>query len=231
MTEDPQKVLNAVTRLRNGARSARPRRSIPLLILALTIGFSLPLYKMGTPDPAQSGQMQPLSWDEGGFAGIFTNFEKPELLTAYWLLALPVAYLLIAAYVLIAGYSTGVRGSIIRTVATGIVVYGAACLVIFGAHWFRWLIPDQADQRGMVPVLIIAIGLLGWSLAQRDSLLIVIAIVNFAASILAGFYDLANLLNGTYLTSSQALYPNILLPTVVLLVSAFICALSEQRRR
>lgn len=231
MTEDPQKTLNTVTRLRNDARSARPRRSVPLLILALTIGFALPLYKMSNPDPTQSGQMQSLSSDKSGFAGIFTNFEKPELLTAYWLLALPVAYLLIAAYVLIAGYSTGVRGSILRVVATGIVVYVAACLVIFGAHRFRWLIPDQADQRGMVPVLIIAIGLMGWALAQRDSLLIVIAIVNFAASIAAGFYDLANLLNGTYLTSSQALYPNISFPAVVLLVSAFLCGLSEQRRR
>jgi hypothetical protein len=218
--------LSEVTRLRDGARSARHAYWLPLVLFGLVIGASAPFYLGPTPSRrgtvAFSGAILP--WFGGQIGG-------QSVVLIYWLLAigagLYVTTLWYRRHGRRVGLMTPARGFVIAGVIVGVLV-----LVLPAAQ----ALPGDLVVRGTLPFLIIAAALWVLSRAERSPALAVVAAIFTASALLASLYNIENLLfrlgwSPTGAQWSLTTLPNILLPALVLLVSGAGAYLVQRRHR
>ncbi len=128
----------------------------------------------------------------------------PDLAASlFWLIGIPVAYLLTAAFYLWRGRRRGVRTTWRAYVGTGLGLFAVVALLLVnlprkvpGRRFFLSLfdhLPGDLVIRGLIPLLAIAVGFMILALAERSWALGVFAIVFFAVALTANLYDMSNL--------------------------------------
>ncbi len=245
-TQDSARLLDELAVLRRRARSARHAYWLPLLLFGVLSCAAIPLYLTAPPAAAggtsgsgvvmlTSGPTLPVL----GGAPIQGSF----FLGYYWLVALVGGYLLCALW-----YRRHARRAGLQTPARGYVVTGVVLTVLalllpplsrFSAlHWLSVAWPGDLVVRGLFPFLIIAAGLWVLAWAERSTALAVTALLYTGAALLANLYDVENVLYRLGWNPAgydwQAILPNVLLPTGVLLVAggaAGIAAAAARRRQ
>jgi hypothetical protein len=241
-------LLGEMRALRRQARAARHAYWFPLVLFGILICASVPFYLHRTNFagpagyPVGMGTGAPLLLVLGGASAVVTTQDD---LGYYWLAALLAGLLLTLLW-----YRRNARRVGLATPALGYVVtvavLTAAALVIpplsrvRSPHWLSWLQhrsvlwPGDLTVRGTFPFVIIAIGLWVLAWAERSRALAVIAAIYTAAALLAGLYDVENVLFRFGWNPAQGDWdltalPNVLLPALVLL-AAGTGAFAVQRR-
>jgi hypothetical protein len=132
--------------------------------------------------------------------GVFTA--SPRAIAIYWLIALPIAYLLIAWWYFSRGRRRGVSTSALSYVLVGIGLL--ALLVLTSARmsellhlpaWTHVFVVGDLVVRGLVPLLTIGLGLFVLSYVERSRrsrALAVFSAAFFALALLVNLYDLEN---------------------------------------
>jgi hypothetical protein len=133
------------------------------------------------------------------------------------------------------GLTTPARGYIITSaILTALAFFLPPLSAIPALRWLDLLWPGDLVIRGTFPFLIIAIGLWVLAWAERSLALVTVAALYTAAALLAGLYNVENVLfrlgwnpSGGQLRLTSL--PNVLLPALVLLIAGA-AAFAVQRR-
>ena len=225
-TDTPASMLSEVSRLRNQARSARHAYWLPLLLFGLVIGGSAPFYI--EPAPSHSTGLMPLFTAIPGFSPLLGG---QSAAVTYWLLAIGAGMYVTSVWYRRHGRRVGLMTPARGFVIAGVIV-GALLLVLPTVRF----LPGDLVVRGTLPFLIIATALCVLARAERSPALGVIAAVFTGLALLASLYNIENVLFrlGWHPTGAQwrlTTLPNILLPALVLIVSAAGAYLTQRRQR
>jgi hypothetical protein len=129
--------------------------------------------------------------------GVFTT--SPRAIAIYWLISLPIAYLLIGWWYFSRGRRKGVTTSPLSYVLVGIGLL--ALLVLTSARmsellhlpaWTHVLVIGDLVVRGLVPLLTIALGLFVLSYIERSRTLALFSAAFLGLALLVNLYDLEN---------------------------------------
>lgn len=227
--------IEDIRRLRAAARSDRQAWPLALVVMGLAVVGATPFYVFGSPrrfSLTVSETLGPLA-DIGA-----PNAPLGQWAGIYWVVALVVALLLIAAHYRRAAARRGIAGPLWPVVTTGLVLVVALVALTPRILYLLDLRPvaplsDAALSaaevlyfRGLTPLLVIALVIVVLAWTERSLQLAIIAAVYLALALVANLYDLANIgfradvmFPGRY----DAL-PNLLLPGVVLLLTGTWCA-------
>jgi hypothetical protein len=129
--------------------------------------------------------------------GVFTT--SPRAIAIYWLVTLPIAYLLIGWWYFARGRRKGVSTSPLAYVLVGI---GLLALLVLTSEkmsellhlpgWTNVFVVGDLVVRGLVPLLTIGLGLFVLSYLERSRALALFAGAFFALALLANLYNLDN---------------------------------------
>jgi hypothetical protein len=199
---EAQRTVDEVTGLRRRTRRARQAFWFPLVVFGALILGSTPLYTLppltNTPDGVVVGSGRaPLGALAPGFAaGLF------------WLIGVPVAYVVTALFYLWRGHRRGVRTTWRAYVFVGLGLFVVVALLtvnlprkVPGRRLFIRLfeyLPGDLVIRGLIPLLAIAVGFMILALAERSRAfglfaIAFFAIAFFAVALTANLYDMSNL--------------------------------------
>jgi hypothetical protein len=175
------------------ARSASRRAWFPLVAFGLITLAATPFYGV-TGHPGRISFVV-ISGDFGGYV------LYPQRLAMYWLLATIVGYLATVVYFRWRGGRSGVRSPMWPFVFTGLGL--VALLVLDSPHWLAVLhIPETWSpwgrfgdlyQRGLLPVLTIAIGLVVLAAIERTWAFAAFAAGFLGIALVVNLYDLGNM--------------------------------------
>jgi hypothetical protein len=118
---------------------------------------------------------------------------SPRAIAVYWLIALPLAYVILAVWAHRRAIRRGVATSMLVYALTGIVL--VALMVVSGLLTGAW--PTAArlssiGNRGLLALLVIALGLLVLAYRERSRAMWAISLVFLGYVILINLYDLDN---------------------------------------
>jgi hypothetical protein len=244
----PSDLLGEMTALRRQARAARHGYWFPLLLFGLLACLSVPFYLQ--PAVAAAGGGPGAMVSANGAAGPplpFLGGSSPLVsgyLGYYWIAALLGGLLLTLLWywrhARRIGLQTPSRGYLVTTaIIVGLAIVIPPLSQVSSPHSLRFLHrlqvlwPGDLVVRGTFPFLIIAVGLLVLSWAERSRALAVTAVVYTGASLLASLYDVSNLTGrlGWNLPAGAQSLPNVLLPGLVLLIAGAGAFAMQRRRR
>ncbi|SCG57100.1 hypothetical protein [Micromonospora humi] len=225
--DSPQELLASVTALRRRARAARQAYWFPLLLFGLLTVTAGPLYVESTePAALRAGPGTPALTGLGGHF-----LEQSAALGWYWLAALVGGYLLSLAWYRRHGRRAGVQTPTRAYVIAGIAgtLVGVALPVVLEFLLFntavgssgatRWLVGPLLGtaNRGMLPHLVIALGLAVLAHLERSGRLwIVVGLYTAALVAVNAWFQVADLQPGDLHRFSFMLAA--LLPAPVLLI-------------
>jgi hypothetical protein len=193
---EAQRTVDEVTGLRRRTRRARQAFWFPLLVFGALILGSTPLYTLpptNTPDGVVVGSGHaPLGALAPGLAaGLF------------WLIGIPVGYVVTAGFYLWRGHRRGVRTTWRAYVFVGLGLFAVVALLtvnlprnVPGRRLFIRLfeyLPGYLVIRGLIPLLAVAVGFMILALTERSWPLALFAVAFFAVALTANLYDMSNL--------------------------------------
>jgi hypothetical protein len=222
---ESRNLLDAAEAARTAARQARPRVWLPVMILGGIVALAMPLY-IRLPFDQWTRFQQPPGVLQG-----FSQLEHPAWAVSYWLIALPLAYAAIAWYLVSRSNRRGVRINTSGIVGAGAVLFLLLVTVtMIVPQVFRQILPGNLTGRGLLPLLVISVGLLIWAVMLRRLSLAIVGVAALAASLLSNLYNLDNPLRaaGLPMSSEYGLVVNVALTAVVLLVGAAVLAVTER---
>jgi hypothetical protein len=194
---DVRRTVDEVTGLRRRTRRARQAFWFPLLVFGALILGSTPLY---TPPPfvdAPDGVVA-----DGAHATLGPLAPGPAA-GLFWLIGVPVGYVLTAMFYLWRGHRRGVRTTWRAYVCVGLGLFAIVALLLVnlprkvpGRRFFISVfhhLPGDLVIRGLIPLLVIAVAFLVLAMAERSWALGLFAVVLFAVALTANLYDMSNL--------------------------------------
>jgi hypothetical protein len=208
----------------NGQRNRPPSRAarhaywFPLVLFGVLIAASAPFFVEPTPPPGVT------TWVTSGnpLPNLGGNFFQPSL-SYYWLAAIVTGLGLTGWWYSRRGARVGVRTRSRGFLLTGLVITAALIVVPFP---FGIL-----TMRGTFPILIIAVALWMLARAERSAGLSVVAMVFTAAALLAGLYNVEDILPASFaeFLLRYTSVPGVFLPPLVLLVAGGIAFMPQRR--
>lgn len=167
----------------------------------------------------------------------------PDLAASlFWLVGIPTAYLLTAAFYLWRGHRRGVRTTWRAYVVTGLGLFAVVALLLVnlprkvpGRRLFLNLfhhLPGDLVIRGLIPLLAIVVGFMILAVAERSLALGLFAVVFFAIALTANLYDMSNVADRLALRGGGPEVNNIVVGVLALLagVGFGLAALRRGRR-
>lgn len=225
--EDSIRVLKDVSAARRRARRARPAKWVPLAGLAVVVLGAMPFYLRW---PAGLGHS-----DFSGVGGLsgYGLLEHPTAAAIYWLVALPLAYGLIVAYLARSGLTAGIRLRVGHVAGWGLALFAVAVLLTVVVVPQFELLPGDLLSRGLTPLFAISGGIMMWGWLDRDMPILGIGVFAMATSVVANLYDLQNLILAQNLgfDPRYGLLLNLALPALVLAVGAIAVAKRDRASR
>ncbi|WP_435055269.1 hypothetical protein [Micromonospora aurantiaca (nom. illeg.)] len=225
--DDAQELLASMTILRRQARAARQAYWLPLLLFGVLIAAAAPLYVESAEPPAlRAGSDGPvLTGLGGGF------LEKSTALGWYWLAALVGGYLAGLAWYRWHGRRAGVQTPTRAYVIAGItgtlvglalpvvlefLLFNTSAPVSGGTSWLTGPLLGLAN-RGMLPHLVIAVGLAVLAHLERSrSLWVVVGLYTVVLVAVNAWFQVSDLQPGDLTRFSFMLAA--MLPAPVLLI-------------
>ena len=192
-SEDAGRLLETLDRVTTETRRARHGYWFPLLLSGLIILGNLPFSY----------------WSLGHYGGSFNRFwglclcsadsNHPFGSTLYWLIAVPLGFVAVAAYYVTRARRTGLHVKIWPYVLTGLTLFALMILTAtrvpkplrFMYRIDNWRYYAHFNQ-GFMPVLVIALALFALAALERSRILWMITLVFFAVAILANTYNISN---------------------------------------
>jgi hypothetical protein len=201
--------LARVREVRVAVRRARPGYWFPLLVFGAIVLVSTPLYVQNPIPGSQAGSM-PAYFPAGDLT------DNPARVAVFWVVALPLGFLLVTLYYGMRARRRGVEVSLNAFLLVGLSVFGLLVLASLAGATF--LIGDLAI-RGLLPLFVIGFALLVLSFAQRSVGQVVFAAVFLGLCLVANLYDMENVVN-RILGSGYGPSANVVITGIVLLLGA-----------
>ncbi|QKT11593.1 hypothetical protein [Rhodococcus sp. W8901] len=197
-----------------------------LAVLAVVVVAAMPLY-IQRPFGAQWSGSSQLSRLSG-----FGQLEHPTAAAAYWLVVLPVAYAVIAVYLVRRGSSSGVRVRASYVTVCGLVLFLVLVAVVVVVPQLQ-LPLGNLTIRGLTPLLAIAVGVMVWGVLGRDLTILGIGALALVVSLVANLYNVENMIlaQGVDFDYRYNLLLNLALPALVLSIGAVVVAVRDRGPR
>jgi hypothetical protein len=240
VTDSPRQLLSATHELTRRVRQAQRATWFPLVLLGLVVVAAVPVYRYGSHldiscVPVRGGVV-PVG---GGVAErcLVTYGGWPAFI--YWMVALVLAYAVIAGFYVLRARRRGV-GARIRPY----VLAGIAGLVLVAVLWpvqqHLGSLQSQSNFQaalvvhGLNPLLAISLALFVLAWAERNGALLAFAVCYLAATLLANYSDVPRRLFedlGWAATPQWFFLPTLGLAGGVLLLGGAAFAVAERRRK
>jgi hypothetical protein len=190
----PRQLLSTAHELTRRVRKAQRGTWFPLVLLGLVVVAAAPFYRLGSHGHITCGPVT-VTHRPGGGVGVsktcFIAYGWPVLI--YWMVALVLAYVVIAGFYVLRARRRGVGARVLPYVMAGI-----AGLVLVAALWpvQQYLGHQHHFQAALVvhglnPLLAIGLALFVLAWVERNWALLVFAACYLAAALLANFSDIA----------------------------------------
>jgi hypothetical protein len=224
--------LADVRKLQATARHDRQAWPFAIVALGLVELFAAPFYILPTRPTG-------LAVQPPGVLGFEPIASTSPWSGIYWVVALAVADCAIAVHYCRVAARRGIIGPVWPFVTSGLlllvllVVWTPSIVERIDASLSRlYTATPQLWGRGLAPLLVVALGIVILACTERSLPLTAIAAGHFVAAVVANLYDLANLSAalGARGFGSYALLPNLLLPSLVLLISGCVAAALRRTR-
>jgi hypothetical protein len=182
--------LDDITGLRRRTREARQAFWFPLIVFAVLILNSAPLYVATGTDGTETG-------DRFGFLGGMGT-SNAEHIAVFWIIAMPLGYAITAGYYLWHARRRGVATSWQPYVGTGIVLFALIAFLLASiaprvASKFVEVGGGDLAMRGLTPLLIIAVGFVVLARIERSLVFGVFSVAFLALTVAANLYDMSNI--------------------------------------
>jgi hypothetical protein len=191
-------------------RTRRARRGFwfPLVLFGLIVLGATPFYRSTLPSGSTCTASGSNSGSDYGYfcfgrlpshASLLSG--PPDLdrtgATVYWLTAILLGYAATLAFYRWRGARVGVAGRILPYVLTGMVLLGLAVLTSPVIWWRLSLtqrvgLPPDLTIRGLLPLVVLALGLLVLAYSERSVPLGVFAACFLAVTLVSNLYDVEN---------------------------------------
>jgi hypothetical protein len=240
VADTPGQLLSATHELTRRVRQAQRATWFPLVLLGLVVVAAVPVYRYGARLAIScvpvSGGVVPVS---GGVAErcLVTYGGWPAFI--YWMVALVLAYAVIAGFYVLRARRRGV-GARIRPY----VLAGIAGLILVAVIWpvqqHLGSLQSQSNFQaalvvhGLNPLLAISLALFVLAWAERNGALLAFAVCYLAATLLANYSDVPRRLFedlGWVPTPQWFFLPTLCLAGGVLLLGGAAFAVAERRRK
>jgi hypothetical protein len=240
VTDSPRQLLSATHELTRRVREAQRATWFPLVLLGLVVVAAVPVYRYGSHldiscvpvrggvVPAGGGVAERCLVTYGGWRAF-----------SYWMVALVLAYAVIAGFYVLRARRRGV-GARIRPY----VLAGIAGLVLVAVLWpvqqHLGSLQSQSNFQaalvvhGLNPLLAISLALFVLAWAERNGALLAFAVCYLAATLLANYSDVPRRLFedlGWVATPQWFFLPTLGLAGGVLLLGGAAFAVAERRRK
>lgn len=193
-----EQILDSLQEISRETRHVRHSYWFPLMLFGAVILGALPFYYYSLGN--YGGRPGPVSViDRFGFGAGDAN--HPWGAALFWLISVPLAYVLVAVFYKVRANRTGVQGRVWPFVVTGLVLFAmllaSAPGVVVLLHAPRWLVSWQGQihqlySRGLTPIIVISIALFVLARLERSWGLFWIAMAFFPIAILANLYNIEN---------------------------------------
>jgi hypothetical protein len=236
VTDSPRQLLSATHELTRRVREAQRATWFPLVLLGLVVVAAVPVYRYGSH---LNISCVPVRGGVGGVAErcLVTYGGWPAFI--YWMVALVLAYAVIAGFYVLRARRRGV-GARIRPY----VLAGIAGLVLVAVLWpvqqHLGSLQSQSNFQaalvvhGLNPLLAISLALFVLAWAERNGALLAFAVCYLAATLLANYSDVPRRLFedlGWVATPQWFFLPTLCLAGGVLLLGGAAFAIAERRRK
>ena len=191
-------LLETLDRVTQRTRLARHAYWFPLMLFGAVILGALPFYYYSIGN--YGGRPGPISViDRFGFGAGGGN--HPWGAALYWLISVPLAYVVVAVFYKVRANRTGVRSRVWPFVVTGLVLFAmllaTAPGVVILFHAPVWLVSWQSKlgdlySRGLTPILVISIALFVLARLERSWGLFWISVAFLPVALLANLYNISN---------------------------------------
>jgi len=236
--ETPEQLLGEANRARRQARRARHAYWFPLVLFGLLTYGSIPFYvqQLHFGWYAYAPLQGPAGYLNSDYLG-GSGFVTGSYLGYYWLGAMLVGLAATALWYRLRGNRVGLRTPARGFVITGLVLLVLALLLPIlaarGVGPMYVLMPGDLLIRGTFPLVLIGIGLCVLAWAERSIGLAVIAAGYVALSLVASLYDIENVFYrlGWNISAQASGLPNVVLPSLVLLLSGAGAGVVQGRRQ
>jgi hypothetical protein len=241
VSADPtaRELLGTAAAATRRTRRARQGYWFPLIVFGAVVAGASPFYVV---DPPAAGvavvayqDRAPLLQGGGPLGG------DGRAASLYWLIALPLGYAAVLLFYRLRARRAGVAGRAWPFLAAGL---GLLAVLLATGPWvdldvqaFHTNLTPQApgdmSVRGLLPILIIALGLCVLARLERSRALTIFAVSYLVLVIVANLYDLENLLPYSWLGADgrYAAEPDLLIPAVVLLLGGMFFAVRSRQAR
>jgi len=237
MTDNPRQLLSSTHELTQRVREAQRGTWFPLVLLGLVVVAAAPFYSLGSHGHVTCGPVT-VTHGPGGGVGIgktcFVAYGWSAFI--YWMVALVLAYVVIAGFYVLRARRRGV-GARIRPY----VMAGIAALLLVAALWpVQQHLNLQSHYQvasvvhGLNPTLAIGLALFVLAWVERNWALLIFAACYLAAALLTNYSDLAQKLlkdQGWVVARQWIFLPGLWLAGGVLLLGAAAFAVAERLRR
>jgi hypothetical protein len=236
--DSPRQLLSAAHELIWHVRRAQRGAWFPLVLLGLVVLAATPVYRFGSHGHVSCGPVT-VTHGPGVLGGVsrtcFIAYGWPAFV--YWLVALVLAYVVIAGFYVRQARRRGV-GTRIRPY----VIAGVAALVVVAAFWpvqqhlghVQSGYPFDLAVHGLNPLLAIGVALFVLAWAERNWALLVFAAGYLAVTLLASFSDFPRKLleeHGWVVTTRTIFLPGLWLAGAALLLGGAGFAIAERLRK
>ena len=233
VADSPRQLLSATHELTRRVRQAQRATWFPLVLLGLVVVAAIPVYRYGSQldiscVPVRGGVAERCLVTYGGWPAF-----------SYWMVALVLAYAVIAGFYVLRARRRGV-GARIRPY----VLAGIAGLVLVAVIWpvqqHLGSLQSQSNFQaalvvhGLNPLLAISLALFVLAWAERNGALLAFAVCYLAATLLANYSDVPRRLFedlGWVATPQWFFLPTLCLAGGVLLLGGAAFAIAERRRK
>ncbi|HEY3869387.1 MAG TPA: hypothetical protein VGM10_13590 [Actinocrinis sp.] len=215
-----QELINTAEAVTRATRRARQAYWFPLLVFGCIAVGAAPFY-IAPSRPA--GTVFVAGPDLTAYLGGSLPSGHSAASSLYWTLALAAGYLAVVFFYRLRALKAGVAGRIRPALVIGV---GALVLLLLTGSWLspavspNRFLPLEFFIRGLVPLIVIGIGVLAFAWSERSPGLLAFGLCFLAVAALSNLYELGNLAYraGWSLSYRYASLPNLLLPAVMLLL-------------
>jgi len=235
-----QELLASVGTLRHRVRNDRHSFWFPLVVFGLITLLSIPLY-YGWPMRLNLGSMhchhyanRTISCTGTGFIpqgfltrGFFTN-QLGSWLSLFWVLSMFLGYVATIAFYRHRAVTVGLKVRIWPAVAVGL---GLLILVMLMQSYWHAIEPPFLNSgdfwtRGTATLVILSVGIATLAALERSFWYIIYAVGFVFIALLSSLYNVSNLVRweglGGFITPSNEAIPNVILPSLYLLIGGFV---------
>ncbi|MFC1413984.1 hypothetical protein ACEZCY_32960 [Streptacidiphilus sp. N1-12] len=223
----PAAMLSAARVATLRTRQARRGFWFPLVLFGLIVLGATPFYRQTVPSGSGCAAAPPgtLCFETGhpGPLGAQAGLGSTAA-TVYWLTAVVLGYAATLAFYRWRGTRTGVAGRALPYVLAGVAFLGLAVLaspaVWAGVGPLHGGLPGDLTTRGLLPLLVLALGLLVLAYSERSAALAGFAALFLAVALVSNLYDVENRTPSIGWTPSEAwsLLPNLWLAGLTLML-------------